>query len=264
MCSKWGRVAAILWLHGFTGSHETFLPYAAQLLGFTHVLVDLPGHGRSIQGLTPVRLRAQELARDLDLLMRQLGHEPFSVIGYSMGGRIAIALTALVPERITRLVLESASPGLDSMRARVQRRAVDEARADKIAHDGLAAFLAEWEQLPLFASQAGGDEELLRQQRDIRQRQSAVGLCMSLLGHGTGVQPSYWPYLMRFALPVYLLTGELDEKFTNTAKRMLRYLPDGKHVVVPDAGHTIHIEQRSTFLSLLGSIFEMRGRKGLR
>lgn len=242
-----GAGPAVLWLHGFTGSHETFLPYIEQLTGFTHVLVDLPGHGKSVDGWTPARMRVQQVASDLIVLMRQLGHERFTAIGYSMGGRLALALAVLAPLQVERLVLESASPGLETWQQRAQRRQVDESRAKQLLHDGLAAFLAEWERLPLFASQADAKPEYVRQQGQIRKSQSATGLCMSLLGHGTGVQPSYWAYLTRLHQPVYLLTGERDAKFTATAKRMLRYLPHGEQWTSRTAGHTVHIEDPETF-----------------
>jgi 2-succinyl-6-hydroxy-2,4-cyclohexadiene-1-carboxylate synthase len=251
-----GEGPAVLWLHGFTGSHATFLPFAQKLPGFTHVLPDLPGHGGTVHCLSPARIRSTQLASDLDALMNQLGHAQYDVVGYSMGGRLALALAARHPQHVRQLVLESASPGLDGAYARAERRLIDTERADMIRAQGLAAFLEAWEQLPLFASQSVATPSAVALQRQIRQQQSEVGLRMSLLGHGTGVQPSYWPDLIRFGMPVYLMTGALDIKFTKTAQRMMRYLVNGRHTVVPHAGHTIHIEKEQVFVDFIRRVLQ--------
>ena len=68
-----------------------------------------------------------------------------------MGGRIALAYTIKYPERVTSLILESASPGLKTEQERIERREADELLAKKINSEGIPSFVEFWENIPLFA-----------------------------------------------------------------------------------------------------------------
>ncbi|MGD8319898.1 MAG: 2-succinyl-6-hydroxy-2,4-cyclohexadiene-1-carboxylate synthase [Gemmatimonadota bacterium] len=239
----------MLLLHGFTGSAASWPGTLVDGLASRErlpVLVDLPGHGAHAGDTDPAHFA---LAPTLESLVRAQGPEPGPVVGYSMGGRLALAFAVAHPRRVTRLVLESASPGLATEEERAARREADETLARRLETRGIEAFVDAWEELPLFESQRALPPRIRAAQRARRLRNDPRSLAESLRGVGTGSLPSYWEALDRLSIPVLLLTGALDRKFTEIAREMARRLPDVRHVVVPGAGHAVHLERPHAWLS---------------
>ena len=137
--------------------------------------------------------------------------------GYSMGGRLALALALRTPERVRRLVLVSASPGLADADERAARRRADEALADRIEAIGVEAFAREWAAQPLFAGQPA---RVAAAAHADRLRRTAAEHAAQLRGLGTGVMPPLWERLGELAMPVTLVVGERDAKFRAIAGRM--------------------------------------------
>jgi 2-succinyl-6-hydroxy-2,4-cyclohexadiene-1-carboxylate synthase len=152
------------------------------------------------------------------------------------------------PDRVSALILESASAGIQDAHDRQQRAEADLALARRIVKIGVEDFVAEWEQLPIWESQRTLPVELLRLQRDIRLRNSAVGLANSLRGMGQGAQPSYWDRLGEIDVPVLLMAGALDRKFVGIAGQMGVRIADATLSVVPEVGHAVHLERPDEFL----------------
>ena len=243
-----GSGVPLVMLHGFTGSVENWHPLVAHLEQYTTaILIDLPGHGRSDAPPDPARYEMAAVARDLAKLLQVLTASPVNLLGYSMGGRLALYMAVHYPDLVKTLILESASPGLAEAQERLARRARDEALADAIERDGVAAFVSYWENLPLFASQKRLPEAVRQRLRAQRLRNRAHGLANSLRGMGTGVQPPLWEALAHVRQPVLLMAGELDARFVRIAKQMQARLPHAQLDIVPDAGHTIHLEQPGAF-----------------
>jgi 2-succinyl-6-hydroxy-2,4-cyclohexadiene-1-carboxylate synthase len=243
----------LVMLHGFTGSAASWGNVLDTLAarGLRVIAFDLPGHGKSSVPNDPRRYAIERCRQDILAALQELGvpkGHPL-LLGYSMGGRIA--LYTAFSGFFRALILESASPGLADPTEREQRRVSDEALAASIERDGVAAFVDHWENLPLFASQKSlpleRREELHRQ----RLQNNAAGLAQSLRGIGTGVQPSLHAQLPNLRLPVLLLTGELDTKFTAIACQMAQALPQAQLRIIPGAGHTVHLEQPQEFASLV-------------
>jgi 2-succinyl-6-hydroxy-2,4-cyclohexadiene-1-carboxylate synthase len=160
---------------------------------------------------------------------------------------VALSLAAAAPERVGRLVLESASPGLADRLDRASRAASDDALADSIEREGLETFVARWEALPLFASQAGLPGERRAALRAQRLRASPRGLANSLRGMGTGQMAPLWERLPGLAAPALLLAGALDTKYCELARQMAARMPAARLAIVPDAGHTVHLERPEAF-----------------
>lgn len=217
--------------HGFTQTGESMAPLAALLRrrGIATECPDLPGHGRASTADPDLWAGARELAAV---------HGRAVYAGYSMGGRYCLHLALQSPESVERLVLIGATPGLERAEERAARRAADEALAASIERDGVNRFLAQWLANPLFATlpaAAAGIEE--------RRANSAAGLAASLRAAGTGAQESLWPRLGELRMPVLVVTGALDTKFSAIARRMADAIPDPHRVEVPDAGHAVHLER---------------------
>jgi len=113
--------------------------------------------------------------------------------------------------------------------------------------EGLERFVEYWENLPLFAGMKRLPPELQQRLRVQRLRNRPLGMANSLRGMGTGRQPSWWPSLASLPMPVLLTAGEQDAKFMDLAERMVSVIPHASFVPVPNAGHTVHVEQAELF-----------------
>ena len=241
-------------LHGFTGSAAGWGQQMDILAdyGLRIIAIDLLGHGQSDAPEDAKRYSIEYCQKDILAALQTLGvHKGQAIIlGYSMGGRIAL-YTAL-SGFFRALILESASPGLEDPAEREERRASDEALAASIEREGVPAFIERWEHLPLFASQRTLPFECREALHRQRLQNNATGLAQSLRGVGTGVQPSLYARLPTLHIPVLLIAGELDTKFTTIAKHMAQALPQSQLHIIPVAGHTVHLEQPQLFTSLVG------------
>jgi 2-succinyl-6-hydroxy-2,4-cyclohexadiene-1-carboxylate synthase len=249
----------LVMLHGFTGSAASWSNVLDTLASrsLRVIALDLPGHGKSSVPKDPRRYAIERCQQDILAALQELGVPKGHAIllGYSMGGRIA--LYTAFSGFFRALILESASPGLADLTEREQRRVSDEALAASIERDGVAAFVGHWENLPLFASQKSLPLECREELHRQRLQNNAAGLAQSLRGLGTGVQPSLHAQLPNLRVPVLLITGELDTKFTAIARQMAQALPRAQLRIIPGAGHTVHLEQPQEYTSLVGdfSIF---------
>ncbi|SDM69426.1 2-succinyl-6-hydroxy-2,4-cyclohexadiene-1-carboxylate synthase [Psychrobacillus sp. OK028] len=248
-----GAVDKIVFLHGFTGSTHTWNEVISNLPNTFDILsIDLIGHGETSKPINPGRYVVEEQIADLHALFQQLQWSNFTLVGYSMGGRLALAYASKYP--VKRLILESSSPGLSDEEERLNRKQSDEQLAHRILNDGLTLFVDFWESIPLFHSQQNLSLEkqvLIRQERLAG---SEIGLANSLRGFSTGVQPSYWDKLEEIIIPTILITGELDEKFCKLAEAMKKYLPNVAHKEINDVGHAIHVENPELFATIVEDI----------
>lgn len=243
-----GSGPPLLLLHGFTGSHATWQRHQPRLAAhFRLIALDLPGHGQSEAPGEPGRYDLTFCEQDLVSLLDRLGIERAAVLGYSMGGRVALHFAIHRPERVSGLVLESATPGLVSPEERAARVESDNALADFIESQGVAAFVERWEKLPLWESQQRLSAEVREGQHAARLKNNPRGLANSLRGLGTGVQVPLWERLGELKMPVLLMAGELDAKFSQLASQMHLQIARSKLVIVPEAGHAIHLEQPAEF-----------------
>ncbi len=234
-------------LHGFTGSSAN---WAATVNAFAEqfrvVSIDLLGHGQTDSPANPDRYRIEQAAADLVALFDALNLEMVTLFGYSMGARLALYTALTYPQRIKRLILESGSPGLKTAAERAARIASDQALADRIERDGIVAFADYWTNISLFATQSPDVRQRLHTQRIAN---NPLGLANSLRGMGTGVQPSLWDRLRELTMPTLLICGALDPKFSAINAEMHAIMPASSLLVIPNAGHTTHIEQPDRFLA---------------
>ena len=238
----------IVLLHGFTGSADTWRDLTDRLVGqYRTIAPDLVGHARSEAPEGAERYMIRRAAADLVALLSALGHERAAWLGYSLGGRVALQVAADHPQAVAALVLEGASPGIADDAERGARRASDAALAERIERDGVEAFVDEWEQVPLFASQRDMPAEARAAVRATRLAQRAHGLANSLRGMGAGAQAPLHERLPSIAASALLLAGSLDEKYVAIAGEMARTLPDATMQVVEGAGHAAHLERPEAF-----------------
>lgn len=159
------------------------------------------------------------------------------VVGYSMGGRLA--LHAALGSSWAGLLVLGASAGIPDPDERQQRRAADEKLADWIERRPIDEVVARWERNPVFASQP---EELVAAQRAGRLRHSPAELARLLRSAGQGACRPVWDRLDSLMMPVLALAGENDLAYREAAQRIASLVPRGRAGVIAGAGHAAHLE----------------------
>jgi 2-succinyl-6-hydroxy-2,4-cyclohexadiene-1-carboxylate synthase len=245
----------LLLLHGFTGSASTWSELAGNL-GRRTLAIDLIGHGQSDAPLDADRYTMERCVADVVTVLDTLGLPRVDVLGYSMGGRLALHLALAAPQRVRALILESGSPGLSGAADRSARREADEALADSIERDGVAVFVDIWERLPLLALADHVTDHTRQRLRQTRLSHAPIGLANSLRGMGTGRQISLWDRLVEVTCPTLLVVGERDGRYREIAEHMRALVPAARTIVVREAGHTVHVDQPDAFANHVAAFLD--------
>jgi 2-succinyl-6-hydroxy-2,4-cyclohexadiene-1-carboxylate synthase len=226
-------MSGVILLHGFTNTAASWQPVVNELgKNYSPVAIDIRGHGAA-SAEEPITLDA--VVGDI----RAAATPPFTLVGYSMGGRIALHAALRSPDDVRSLILISASPGIADSGERRARRDADAQLADRIKRLSIEQFADEWAALPVLADMS---EELRAAARADRLRNSPLALARALRCLGTGALPSLWNRLGMLAMPVTLLAGERDVKFTRIARQMAAAIPEASVEIVTGAGHAVHLE----------------------
>jgi 2-succinyl-6-hydroxy-2,4-cyclohexadiene-1-carboxylate synthase len=237
-----GEGPRLVMAHGFTQTGRLWGPFGRVIAGERQLVrVDLPGHG----GSSAIRADFPSAAA---LLIQAGGPEPFDLLGYSFGARLALRAALDSPAAVRRLVLIGGTPGIADPEARQRRRARDDAMADDLeASGGLDTFLRRWLAGPLFAGLPAGVAD-----PEERRRNTPGGLASSLRLAGTGVQDPLWDRLSTLPVPVLAVAGALDDRFSATAVAMARSIAGGVVALVPGAGHAAHLHQPALAARIVG------------
>ena len=245
----------VVLLHGFTGSAEAMNSLRGGLSETLRVFaIDLPGHGNAA---TPHAIEHFSMEATVSCVwdaLDGLGLERASLVGYSMGGRVALSTAVACPERVAKVVCIGASPGIVDPIERSKRKLADEALANSILADGVEQFVDAWLAQPLFATLAErlspADFQATREQRLVN---SPEGLALSLRGIGTGAMEPLHEPLADADFPCLWIAGAEDAKFAAIAEEMSKAMPKGSHALIPDAGHSVHLENPAATLSAIAS-----------
>jgi len=241
----------LLLLHGFMGSGEVFYHLVPDLAAFCNpVTLDLLGHDRSDGDIDPAAYREERQIEDLHLIIRELDREHLFLHGYSMGGRLALRFALQHPGNLSGLILESTTYGLDSDLERDERKIKDEKRAQAIERN-FDRFLEEWKTLPIFVNPVKIPTDLQKKYDEIQHSQQPEYMSACLRGFGTGSMPSVKKQMQHFEKPVLLLCGEYDDKYRKIISKMAKVLPRNRRMIVPGAGHRVHLENPDTFTEIL-------------
>lgn len=258
---------AILFLHGFMGDRTEFeLAIADISKQFYCVAINLPAHGEIdvIKQMTDqiadqddyytIQSTANLVIKFLDFLRI----EQCFLVGYSMGGRLALYLTIYFPQYFHKVVLESASAGLRTAAEKSDRLAKDQKLAtelEHLKHHDFRLFLENWYQQSIFASLRSHPN--FSQMLEKRLNNSPAQLAKSLRNLSIGMQPSLWEKLSENEVPLLLLVGELDLKFVQVNQQMQQLCKLSQLQIVPNCGHNIHFENPNLFIEKIQSFFKL-------
>ncbi|MED5292609.1 MAG: 2-succinyl-6-hydroxy-2,4-cyclohexadiene-1-carboxylate synthase [Actinomycetota bacterium] len=236
----------ILIIHGFTGCASAMTPLT-ELLHGRRIIPDLVGHGRSESPASLAPYYLENISSQLSSLLRQLDASPASIVGYSMGGRIALTFALSHPEMVKSLALIGTSPGISNQQDRAHRLEHDYELGASISQRGIGDFVNTWVAQPMWDS--------LRQSLTSKQWQDSVnqrisnhplGLANSLRATGTGAMTPLHDVLEHLSPPTLVLVGEKDQKFLEIAQQFVPRIPDASIRVIKNSGHATHLEQPKT------------------
>lgn len=254
--SGFAQPKTVFALHGFGGCGLDFAPIASTLSKTHWYAPDFLGHGQSD---CPKDERYYSLDLTLSALKRihdHLGIKKSILLGYSMGGRVALHMVHRYPKLFQALILIGSSPGImtgDEANERVQS---DYLLADKILKVGIDMFQTEWSERPLISTQKNIPTAIKAEMDKRRQKNHPLGLANTLRQLGTGTLPSLWNELVTIELPVYLVVGENDKKFMSLADEMSKRLPLYQVIKISDAGHAAHLENIPVFLQFMKELLD--------
>ncbi len=229
-----GVAETLVFLHGFGGTRHAWDRVIARLdpQRYRPLALDLPGHGDLRSYNRPITFAAcveQVLAA---------APQRFVLCGYSLGGRIAQQVALAAPERLSRLVLVSTSPGIEDPHERARRRAADRQLADELERLPFEDFIERWRTQPLFLDDP---PEVGALAREDQLRNDPHALAGAMRGIGTGEMEPLWQRLGELTMPVTIVVGDRDAKFRALGERMRALLPAGRLVMLP-GGHRLPLE----------------------
>ena len=237
----------VLFLHGFMGNCHDFLAVIDRLSEFCCLVVDLPGHGNT-EVKHDRNYQMPNTAGALIKLLQELNIQQCFLVGYSMGGRLALYLTVYFPQYFQGVILESASPGLKTQIERDRRIEQDYKLAKQLESQDYALFLQQWYSNPLFASFVRHPN--YNSAIASKLNNNPFNLAKSLRFMGLGVQPSLWN-VPTIKIPMLLLVGSLDPKFVAINREVASLSPQAKLCIIKDVGHNIHFERPAELVRLV-------------
>lgn len=245
-----GEGTPVTLLHGFTQSGRAWREVISKMPeGWMWIVPDLRGHGET-HARPGAPCSMESCTSDLERLWNHLEISRTHLVGYSMGGRLALHVAVRRLRRVASLLTIGAHAGLDED-TRAGRRQGDEALAERIESEGIESFVNYWGGLPLFAGLERRGPSYVAQVRADRLQNHASGLACSLRGMGAGVMEPLWDDLPGVTVPCTFVAGQLDHGYVAAARRLAASVPRGRVEIVPRAGHAVHQERPDAFARVL-------------
>lgn len=244
----------LLLLHGFMGSGADWQEVASLLPEHDCYCPDLPGHGASVSenvlALPDIENVANLIKDDLD----ELGITNGALLGYSMGGRVALHLSLQYPKRFSHVVLESASPGIQEDQDRTKRLLSDCALANRLREmngntQEITGFLEEWYAAPIFGTLQSHPElkNLILNRSNVNSEQLATALELMSVGK----QKNLWPKLSELNMPTLLIAGAEDRKYRQIIEKMAELNPNFAVQLFSACSHNVHWENPTGYTTAI-------------
>lgn len=242
----------VLFLHGFTGCAEDWFPVFEQLPDkYNYVAMDIVGHGKSDAPGDSTKYNVESLIQQIKFVKDHITKEKIFLLGYSMGGRLALSYASVYPDDLKGVILESASAGIKNDEERNKRYEEDLKIAEFIETHTLEEFIEMWQDQEIFNTQRRFSNDRLKKLKKKKSSGSKIGYANSLKGFSTGIMPPVHDKLKKMPLKVLLITGDLDSKFTGINARLAKRFFKAKHKIVRNSGHNTHLEDSKRFIEIV-------------
>jgi pimeloyl-ACP methyl ester carboxylesterase len=195
----------------------------------TLILWDMRGHGQSDSPVEGSSYSEALTTQDMAALLDHLGFDNAVVGGLSLGGYMSLAFHADYPERVNALLIIDTGPGYKSDAGREAWNQQANEMAEAIANLGAEAL-------------AGGTAERSGSVHNDLQGLVRAGRNM-LIQHTSRVIES----LVNITVPTLVIAGADDQPFLVATDYMARKIPGAAKLIVPDAGHSVNMDQPEVF-----------------
>ncbi len=250
------KAEKLICLHGFAENSSTW--NNLELKNHDIYALDFYGHGKSP---TPKKLACyyfENVITSLHSQISKLYQEPYHLLGYSMGGRLALYYALTYPKEVKSLILESSGFGIFDETQRQKRLESDRALAENILSKGLEWFADYWSDLPIFQSQNKLSKPIQEQIMERRLGNDKLGLANTLLGMGQGVLPYLGNRLEELSMPILYLSGANDQKYVKIGQKFASFNQNVQTCIIDDAGHNVHLEKPQIFQEILQTFLRKR------
>jgi len=242
----------VIFLHGFTGCAEDWFPIFEQLPDkYNYAALDIIGHGKSDSPSDPNKYSLDSMLAQIKYVKDHLTQNKIFLLGYSMGGRLALNYAIAYPDDIKGLILESTSAGIKNDEERKKRYDDDLKIVEYIETNTLEDFIEMWQDKEIFNTQRRFSNDKLKKIKKKKASVNKIGYANSLRGFSTGVMMPVHDKLKKIPLKVLLITGDLDSKFTGINARLSKRFFKAKHKIVRNSGHNTHLEEPKRFVEIV-------------
>lgn len=225
-------------LHDFLGHPDDWNEFLQQY-PFEAKALTLPGH-------TDVPPLTQNSLKALAHYVSNKIPDGSTLIGHSLGGRVALQLALDFPQRIAKLVLISSSPGIRESSARTARQEKDHLWAKELESD-FDTFLFHWYSQPQFAGFENSEFFLPAMKR--RSKHNPLLLSRILLETSPGLNPSNWDVLGKLNIPVLYVSGNPED--TAIAREMIALNPRITLEDLSSAGHALPLTHAKNLTEII-------------
>jgi 2-succinyl-6-hydroxy-2,4-cyclohexadiene-1-carboxylate synthase len=163
------------------------------------------------------------------------------LLGYSMGGRLALHAALLAPEKFSALVIVSAHPGLQSEAEKKARLQADLLWAKRFREEKWQTVLEAWNSQPVLSRTQGLSLE--RAEADFSRENLAAAMDMWSLGRQRDLRSE----ISNLKVPLLFISGAQDEKFTAVMKDLVMHSLSGRLEIIPGAGHRVPWDRTDLF-----------------
>ncbi|WP_109078123.1 2-succinyl-6-hydroxy-2,4-cyclohexadiene-1-carboxylate synthase [Aggregatibacter kilianii] len=239
----------LVFLHGLLGTQTDWQKLSENLPHFYCVALDLPWHGSA------KHCHAQDFDDTCAYVAQQIQsavkNQPYFLVGYSLGGRIALyyaLYSQLDKYNLQGLIIEGGNLGLSDEQEKKVRWKNDVFWAQRFRTETPQSVLNDWYQQAVFAHLTEIQRKAL-----IEQRQANCGdnIAQMLLATSLAKQPDLRPYVKNSPYPIYYFCGEQDDKFKHMAVENQLNLS-----IIPHAGHNAHQENPTAFAAQLNALLQ--------
>lgn len=212
------------------------------LHGFLGKATDWDGLGLDLEGFALEKIPLDSLwswATHFNAYVKERYSQPI-LLGYSLGGRLALHALIQDPQLWQAGIIISAHPGLESDLDKEKRCKGDEEWAARFRTEEWGSLMASWNSQAVFVH---GSFHFERKEKDYNRNE----LVNQLLNGSLSKQENLRPALKQLQIPLLWIVGERDATYCNLGRTLEFSHPDSRFHIVPAAGHRNPWEQPSRF-----------------
>ena len=243
----------IIFIHGFMGDNSDWNIVNKSFEKDYHILaVDLPGHGKSDLPLNPYTFTS--VAENIRHKINKYKKKSY-IIGYSLGGRVALYCLDLFPQLLKGIILESSHPGLKNNKDKQKRYGQDLKLFQQVnSSEELKLFLSQWYCNPIFKNI--NKHKNYFSMINKKTNNNIANLKKSLEYLSLGIQENFWPLLKITNMPILFLSGELDCKYSQIGKNLANINQKIIEINIKNTSHNTHFTHPEKYISEIESFLE--------